>query len=195
MKDTSVSLLDRLRSVSQPDSDDWKRFVDLYTPFVQQWLRRYGLTGSDADDLVQDVLTVLVRDLPRFEHNNRRGAFRSWLRTITVNRLRNFWRARRYQPIVGGLDFAAALEELADPVSELSRQWDEEHDRHVVRRLLELIEDRFEPVTLRVFCRLVYDEQKPAEVAAELGITLNAVFLAKSRVLRELRNELNGLTD
>src|SRR4051812_18414025 len=92
MAETSVSLLERLRR--QPDGRDWQRLVDIYTPLVHGWLRRQEVPPADADDLVQDVLGVLVRELPAFEHNHRPGAFRAWLRAITVNRIRGYWRSR-----------------------------------------------------------------------------------------------------
>src|SRR5262249_42556003 len=148
----------------------------------------------DADDLVQDVLAVVVRELPRFEHNRRTGAFRSWLRTILVHRLRDFWRARQYQPAATG-DSAVLrhLEELEDPASGLSRLWDQEHDGHVVRRLLDLIEPEVAPSTWQAFRRVALEGKDEETVAAELGLSVNAVFIAKSRVLARLRREAKGL--
>jgi RNA polymerase sigma-70 factor, ECF subfamily len=193
MPDTSLSLLDRLRH--RPDDGTWRRLVDVYTPLIRGWLRRHGLAEADADDLTQDVLAVLVRELPGFEHAGRPGAFRSWLRTITVNRARNFWRQRQAQPPArGGDDFLRVLDQLEDPDSAPSRLWDEEHDRYVARRLLALVEGDFEPTTWRAFRRVVLDGVKPAAAAAELGLSVNAVLLAKSRVLRRLRQEMSGLT-
>jgi RNA polymerase sigma-70 factor (ECF subfamily) len=87
------------------------------------------------------------------------------------------------------------LEQLEDPNSALSQLWDREHDQHVTRRLLELIEPEFSATTWQAFRRVVLEGAKAAEVAAELGITANAVWIAKSRVLARLREELRGLTD
>src|SRR5215472_4646526 len=123
MSDTSISLLDRLRL--RPDEAAWKRLVDLYTPLIHNWLHRYAVQPEDADDLVQEVLVVVARELPQFHHDQRRGAFRCWLRTILVHRLRDSWRARRYRPIATGDSVVEQqLEELADPASGLSRIWD-----------------------------------------------------------------------
>jgi RNA polymerase sigma-70 factor (ECF subfamily) len=192
MSDTSFSLLYRLRS--QPDAESWRRLVELYTPLIQAWLRRHGVATSDADDLTQDVMAVVVRELPRFEHNQRPGAFRSWLRTIAVNRLRMQWRSRR--PIAtGDSNFLKVLDELEDPNSGMTRQRDREHDEHVARRLMELVEPQFERATWKAFRRVVLDGVKAATVAAELGLSVNAVLLAKSRVLARLRKEMEGLTD
>lgn len=194
MLETSPSLLERLRT--GPDADAWRRLVDLYTPLLHAWLRCYAIQQSDADDLVQEVLSTLVRELPTFRYDPERGAFRSWLRTILVHRLQGFYRTRQAHPQpAGGSDEARHLEQLADPHSDLSRLWNEEHDRHIVHRLLHAIQPDFEPATWRAFQRVSLDGIKPAVVAAELGMSVNAVFIAKSRVLRRLRREMEELTE
>lgn len=151
--------------------------------------------GEEADDLVQDVMAVLVRELPTFQRQ-RTGSFRRWLRTATAHRLEAHYRSRVSRPRALGAPAAECpLAQLADPHSELSRRWDDEHDRHVLRRLMVLIASRFEPTTLAAFRRIAFDGIAPAQVADELGISLNAVLLAKSRVLSQLRQEAQGLID
>jgi RNA polymerase sigma-70 factor (ECF subfamily) len=190
---TPISLLERLRL--HPDAASWQRLVDLYTPLVAGWLRLQGVQAADVDDLTQEVLGTLVRELPQFHHDLRPGAFRRWLRGIALNRLRSFRRARRPLPAGGAPALEEALDRLEDPDSDLSRRWDEEHDRHVVRRLLELIEPEFEPDTWRAF-RMVVLEGKPTREAADaLGLSPNAVRIAKSRVLARFRQEIDGLID
>ncbi len=192
MADTPVSLLDRLRA--RPDPQSWDRLVRVYEPFLRRFLRDPALRG-DADDLLQDILTVLVRELPTFRRR-RAGSFRAWLRTVAVNRVNDWWRKRAHRPAAaGGTDAALRLAELADPASSLSRQWDAEHDRHVARRLLELLEPEFTPGTWAAFRRQVVDGLSASAAAAELGVSVNAVLLAKSRVLRRLRDEAAGLID
>jgi RNA polymerase sigma-70 factor, ECF subfamily len=192
--ETSVSLLDRLRH--QPDAGAWARLVELYTPLIRTWLGRYDLQASDAEDLVQEVLGVVVRELPRFEHNQKPGAFRAWLRSITVHRLRDFWRSRQTHPLKTGMSaWEKQLAQLEDASSDLSRQWDREHDRYVVGRLLAMIEAEFEPTSWRAFRRVVLDGARASEAATELGISPNAVCIAKSRVLSRLRQEGAGLID
>jgi RNA polymerase sigma-70 factor (ECF subfamily) len=193
MPDTSVSLLDRLRD--SPEAASWQRLVDLYIPHIQGWLRRHGVQPADADDLAQDVLAVLVRELPGL-HHQRTGAFRSWLRTITVNRLRNFWRAQQGRPAATGeSDVVRWLEALEDPHSELSRLWDREHDEQIMKRAMELIESEFAPSTWKAFRRQVLEGASVDTVAAELSLSANAVVIAKSRVLSRLREEVRGLVD
>jgi RNA polymerase sigma-70 factor (ECF subfamily) len=192
--DTSLSLLEQLRL--QPNEGSWQRLVDVYTPVLHSWLRRHLLPHADVDDLVQDILTVVTRELPRFEHNNRPGAFRAWLRAIMVHRLRVYWRDREYRPdATGDSDFQKKLEELEEPGTGLNRLWDHEHNQHVVGRLLEMIRPQFHPTTWQAFRAVMLDGQRPAAVAAQLGISVNAVLLAKSRVLRSLRLQAQGLID
>ena len=193
-EETSLTFLDELCQSS--DEKSWERLVQLYAPLLNRWIRRYEVQDSDADDLIQDVLVVVMRELPSFRHNRQKGAFRSWLRRIAVNRLRNAWRARGREPRGSGdSDLMRQLEELEDNRSQISRIWEQEHDRHVTQKLLEQIEPRFTENTRLAFRRLVLDGASADEVATELGMSLNAVFTAKSRVLRELRRLGRGLID
>jgi RNA polymerase sigma-70 factor, ECF subfamily len=194
MSPTSATLLERLRD--RADREAWQRLVDLYSPLLSSWLRRHALQNADVDDLVQEVLVTVARETPRFQHSGRPGAFRHWLRTILANRLREFWRERRLQPAAtGDSDFAGMLDQLEDPDSGISHLWDQEHDQHVAGRLLAMIEPQFAPSTWRAFRRVVLEGARPDAVAAEMGLTVNAVFIAKSRVLQRLRAESRSLLD
>jgi RNA polymerase sigma-70 factor (ECF subfamily) len=194
MDETSLSLLNRLRGSS--DSETWDRLFGLYAPLLKAWLRKYDVQDSDADDLVQEVLMAVAKDVMSFDHNGRPGAFRTWLRSILVNRLRNFWRARGRRPQVrGDSDIERRLAQLEDPASEMSQLWNRQHDRHVARQLLALTEPQFAANTWKAFRRVAIDGERPDVVAAELGISLNAVFVAKSRVLSKLRQEAEGLVE
>ena len=150
------------------------------------------MQSADADDLTQQVLTVVVGKLPSFRHNGRTGAFRAWLRAITVHTLRSFQRSRP-GPAPGGFD--DMLDRLQDPASELSRQWDREHDERLMRRLLGLVEPEFQAKTWQVFRLVLLERRFAAEVAAEIGLTVKAVLIAKSRVLQRMRWETECLID
>jgi RNA polymerase sigma-70 factor (ECF subfamily) len=190
MSETPLSLLDRLRE--DPDERSWRRLAELYTPLVLRRLRQQGIPESDAEDLLQEILLVIIREVPGFDHSGRPGAFRSWIRTITVHRILAYWRSRRRE-----LDGAIAreLEQLEDPESDPSRHWDAEHDRYLAARMLELIEPEFSPNVWRAFHLQVIDGQPASAVSEALGQTVNAVLIAKSRVLRRLRQEGRGLLD
>ena len=194
MQETSLSLLDRLRA--SPDDADWTRLVEAYSPLLRAWMSRADVQAADADDLVQDVLLVVHRELPAFQHNQRPGAFRCWLRQIVVYRVRNFWRSRGRLVVAGGDSrLEEHLRQLEDDGSHLSQLWDREHNLAVARKLLELIDARFTESTRLVFRRLVLDGADADTVATETGLSLNAIFTAKSRVLRELRQLGKGLLD
>jgi RNA polymerase sigma-70 factor (ECF subfamily) len=191
--ETSASLLERLRAA--PDEAAWRRLDDLYRPLVRRWLAHDPSLGEEAEDVVQEVMGVLVRELPAFRRL-RNGSFRRWLRTIVANRLGAFYRSRKNRPRALGCEPEdSPLTQLADPGSELGRRWDREHDRYVLARLMELIAPLFEPATVAAFRRVALDGVAPARAAEELGLSLNAVLIAKSRVLSRLRQEARGLID
>lgn len=194
MTETSLSLLRHLQSSS--DSDRWQRLDQLYAPLIRTWLRKYEVQDSDSNDLVQEVLIAVAKDVSAFQHGGQSGAFRGWLRAILVNRLRKYWRNRdRHPPARGNSEIDTRLAQLEDPAGEMSLIWNQEHDRHVLRQLLALAEPHFEPVTWKAFCRVALEGVKADVVAAEMGISLNSVCLAKSRVIRRLRQESDGLVD
>lgn len=194
MHETSLSLLERLRQ--SPENEGWNRFADLYAPLIRAWLQRYDVQDSDANDLFQDVLLAVSKDLGKFEHRGQPGAFRGWLKAILINRLRKFWRARDRRPqATGDSDIDARLAQLDDPASEISLIWNREHDQYVLRQLLALAEPHFEPNTWKAFCRVALDGARADVVAQEMGISRNAVIVAKCRVLNRLRQESEGLVE
>ena len=193
MNTTPVSLLEHLRS--QPAGQSWQRFAELYQPWLRGQLRRHALQAADVDDLVQEVMVVLMKEVPNFQHNGRKGAFRAWLRGIAVNRLRELLREEKHALATAGSDFGAKLDQLADDQSQLSRLWDREHDQHVANQLLKTIAGDFEPKTWQAFRAFVLEGRTAAAVAAELGISEGAVWTAKSHVLKRLREVAKNLLD
>ena len=194
MNETSLSLLDQLRTST--DNAAWDRLNRMFEPLVRKWLIKYDVQPTDVDDLAQEVLLAVSKDISTFEHNGRAGAFRAWLRGILVNRLRNFWRSRDRNPTANaGPDLDSRLQELHDPASPITLVWNKEHDEHVLRTLMTLVEPHFEGTTWAAFRKVTVEGVKPNVAAEELGISLNAVFIAKSRVLSRLRQEAAGLVE
>jgi RNA polymerase sigma-70 factor (ECF subfamily) len=185
--ETSLTLLDRLTTA--PSDADWRRLVDLYGPLLGEWLARAGVPPADRDDLAQEVLLVLVREVGEFDHRGP-GAFRAWLRGILANRVRDYYRGRAGRPVTG-----AGLEELADPASGLSQLWDREHNEYVAARVLGRVRVDFSETTWAAFAGQVLEGRPARDVAAALGISRNAALIAKSRVLCRVRAELAGLID
>jgi RNA polymerase sigma-70 factor (ECF subfamily) len=190
--ETPASLLERLRLC--PDDEAWRRLDRLYRPLIRHWLLRDPSLREEAEDLLQEIMSTLVRELPRFERQ-RLGSFRGWLRQVTLNRLREWWRSRQRWPVQLAGSNESVLFQLEDPASELSRRWDEEYNQQVMRRLMDLVEPEFAADAWQAFVRVAVHGQKPAEVADSLGVTLAAVYLAKSRILNRLRQEGRDLLD
>jgi RNA polymerase sigma-70 factor (ECF subfamily) len=188
MTNTSSSLLERLR---QPfESEAWARFVALYTPLIYSWGRRVGLQEPDAADLVQDVFVTLLQVLPTFAYDRKRG-FRKWLRTVTINRWRKD-RKRSERRMVQG------QEGHPDPVAvgdDLEACWEAEYQQHLASQALRLMRTDFEETTWKACWETCAAGRNAADVAAELGLSIGAVYAAKFRVLNRLRREMQGLLD
>jgi RNA polymerase sigma-70 factor, ECF subfamily len=194
MNTTSPSLLDRLKQ-ARPDDPDWQKLRDIYVPLIRRWLSCIPDVGGEADDLAQDVFVVLLSELPGFERQ-RTGSFRAWLRQVTTNRVRAFCKARgKFQRTGRGEGADETLAQLEDPESDLSRQWDQEHDRHVFQKLLGIVRPDFEPATWTAFSRFALEDLPVGVVASELGMSESAVVQAKHRVLKRLREEASGIMD
>jgi RNA polymerase sigma-70 factor, ECF subfamily len=188
MNTTSVSLLERLRQPGEAEA--WARLVELYTPLLYYWACKMGLQEQDAADLVQDVFTVLVQKLPEFQYD-RHKSFRGWLRTILCNKWRD--QQRRSAAFPCSHD-EAALANLAGPDAP-EPFWETEYRQQLVGRALELMQAEFQPATWKACWEAVVSGRPAADVAAELGMSVAAVYAAKSRVLRRLRQQLDGLLD
>ena len=192
--ETSTSLLERIRTAPQ-DEAAWCRLDAIYRPLIERWLARDPKLGGEGEDIVQEVMQVLFRELPGFQRQ-RSGSFRRWLRTITAHRVLGHYRARQNRPVALGAPIdECPLAQLSDPKSELSLLWDKEHDQHVLRCLLALVAPLFELTTLAAFKLLVFEDKPAAGVAKQLGMSISAVYLAKSHVLKKLREEAEGLID
>ncbi len=187
MNRTPASLLERLHRPGEREA--WDRFVELYTPFIFYWARRVGLRDEEASDLVQDVFTVLLARLPEFTYDPSRS-FRAWLRTVTLNTWRERCRRLAAEPRE-----SAPVDLTTLSATEAESLWDAEQSQHIARRALELMQRDFQPATWKACWETVAQGRPPAEVAAELGLSVGAVYAAKFRVLARLREELVGLID
>ncbi len=145
------------------------------------------MSEHDADDLTQDVMLSIVRNLGDFEHAGRLGSFRAWLKTVTLNRVTDFWRSRARDVLSDGQSSKDCLGRLADPETSLEQDWEQQHDEFVLRSLLSLMDMEFEPSTMYAFRRVALQGASAATVAAELNTTVGAVYTARSRVMRRVR--------
>jgi RNA polymerase sigma-70 factor (ECF subfamily) len=186
MNSTSPSLLERLRRPNA--SDAWERFAELYTPLIYYWVRRQGLQQADAADLVQEVFLALVQAMPAFQYDAGRS-FRGWLRTVTLNKVRE--RRRKAAPAQAA---DAVLDDLADDTA-ADPFWDTEYRQQLVRRALDVLRRDFEPATWEAFWQHGVLGHPAPEVATVLKLSAGAVRAARFRVLCRLKQELAGLLD
>jgi RNA polymerase sigma-70 factor, ECF subfamily len=190
---TSASLLDRLK-VARSDASDWHRFESMYRPLIRCWIARIPGLGDEIDDVVQEVLLVVVREIPRFVRQ-REGSFRAWLRRITVNRVRAYRRQRFQQPVALDDQTEGFLDRMVDSKSDLASKLDKEHDQYVCDALLSAVRPDFNQSTWDAFQQFAVEGRRAADVARELGVTVNSVVKAKTRILIRLRQEAGTLLE
>jgi RNA polymerase sigma-70 factor (ECF subfamily) len=190
---TRLSLLIRLRDTH--DRLAWEQFVGLYAPLVYGFARRNGLQDADAADVAQDVLMSVAQQIRQWEYQPDRGSFRGWLFTIARNRLRN-WRssAARRQDGRGGDDHQASLN--AQPQNEPDEAaWDAEYGRQVFHWAAGIVRQQVSDQTWQAFERTAVEGRTGPEVATELGMTVGAVYLARSRVMARLKQHVQVIDD
>jgi RNA polymerase sigma-70 factor, ECF subfamily len=189
---TSASLLQRARA---NDRDAWERLVHLYAPLVSRWCRRWGVSGADAEDVVQEVFQATAASLSNFRKAKPGDTFRGWLYGITRFKLLDFARRIQAQPRAsGGSEGYQQIQNLPEQEPPDDPETAQEVGG-VFHRALEMIRAEFEPSTWQAFWRTTVAEEETAAVATALGMTTAAVRKAKSRVLRRLREELGELLE
>jgi RNA polymerase sigma-70 factor (ECF subfamily) len=183
---TRPSLLARIRDLS--DSQAWGQFVESYAPVVLAYALRHGLQEADADDLAQEVFRAVARAAPQLRYDPARGRFRAWLFTITRNKLRNLLAAQKRHNGDGRLP-GLLVQQPAEDEAEL---WERECRRQLFLHAAAQVQGQFEETTWRAFWQVAVEGREPAAVAGQLGISLGAVYIAKSRVLKCLREQIDA---
>jgi RNA polymerase sigma-70 factor (ECF subfamily) len=190
----SSSLLDRL---IEHDSEAWKRIVRLYYPMVRGWCQRGGLQAEDAADVAQEVFRALAGGVGRFRREGGQNAFRGWLYGITQRQLLAHWRRQKSEPTgVGGsevLEWFAGVPEGASAVDGGSSLAAPAERHELLRRAVALLKEGVAERTWQAFWRAAVEGHAPADIAADLGMSVNAVYVAKARLLARLREEFGGL--
>lgn len=190
--DPSSSLLVRVRA---REKTAWDRLVHLYTPLVFNWCRKGGLSEADALDVGQDVFTAVWCNIQTFRRERPHDSFRGWLRVITHNKIVDH-RRKRGQEAVGGSEALTLAQQVPDTASsDADSVQDRAEASLVYHRAVALIQKEFEPTTWLAFEAVVLNGQSTTETAKKLAVSKNVVYLAKSRVLKRLREEFDGLIE
>ena len=190
---TRISLLLRLRDTH--DLPAWERFVALYAPLVYGFARRKGLQDADAADIAQDVLTSVAQQMRQWQYSPERGSFRGWLFTITRNRIKNWLAsAARRTDATGGDDNLAAMQSQPETAPE-SADWDADYARHVYHWAAAIVRQQVSEQTWQAFEITAVEGHSGSDAAKTLGMTIGAVYLARSRVMSRLRELVQGIGD
>ena len=197
----SSSLLDR---VQQMHPDAWARMVSVFSPIVYRWGRQAGLSGADASDVVQDVFISIARRIHSFERQKESGSFRSWLATITRNRVRDKFRQQVKHPNAAG--GTAALDQMNQVAAPHGTGLSEEQlsqlehsislaslEQKLPRQVLQLVKSDCDERTWSAFWHTVVDGDAAADVAERLEMSIASVYQAKSRILRRLRKRMEEI--
>ncbi|MBN1342368.1 MAG: RNA polymerase sigma factor [Phycisphaerae bacterium] len=190
---TSTSLLDGLLD---PKNDRiWTEFFERYGPIVRGFARKLRLREHEADDAVQETMVTFVTKYRQGEYDRQKGRLRSWLCGLAYHKIRHLLDRRqqreRQAAAVGGN--ASVLDSIPDE-DRMTEVWEGEWRNAILRRCLDQIRDETDPVRLRAFELYALQGWSPDDVAEELGISRNMVYLSKSRVLTriaKLRDEMD----
>lgn len=189
---TRATLLARIKDID--DAGAWGEFANLYGPVVYGFARKRGLQDSDAADMVQEVLRSVARNADRMEYDPKRGTFRGWLYTVTRNKIFNFLSSQKRRPrAAGDVDSQERLESFADPSNDPEADWELEYQRLLSSRAMDRVKHEFQPATWQAFWGTAVEGKAAQEVGANLEMTSGAVYVAKSRVLARLRDEVRKL--
>lgn len=190
----STSLLDRVKA-RQPAA--WECLVDLYAPEVYRWCRQSGLQGEDTADVVQEVFTAVATHVEQFRRDRPGDTFRGWLWRIAQNKIRDHFRGRLDRPeAIGGSAAQQRLSQIpAQPTDLGETTGPPDYRGDLERRAVDLVRAGVEDHTWQAFWRVAVDGQPVAEVAEELGMSVRAVYEAKYRVRRRIRQELADLLE
>jgi RNA polymerase sigma-70 factor (ECF subfamily) len=186
---TRASLLARLGDPQ--DRAAWQEFVALYGSLVYGFARNRGLQDADAADLTQEVFLAIAQAADRRKYDPKQGTFRGWLYGITRNKIAKFLQRRRLQPVGSGdTNAQRRLDEQPDLGPDPQAAWELEFQKQLFRVAAAKIEGSFAPTTWQAFWRTAVDGKSASVVAKDLGLSVGAVYVAKSRVLARLIEEM-----
>ncbi len=188
---TSESLLFRLRE--SDNSEAWSRFSELYTPLIFFWARKNGLDAHDSSDLVQEVMTLVFQKLPEFQYDPNRS-FRGWLRQVTLNKHRERLRKKKLNVDAVSQTHLSNLPENGQAAS-AGQTWDQDYCRNLVGTAIDLMRKEFAPQTWQALKLFVSTDKTAQEIADATGVSTSTIYTAKSRLMKRLRQDLEGLMD
>jgi RNA polymerase sigma-70 factor (ECF subfamily) len=192
---TRASLLVRIRDGH--DQEAWRQFVQLYAPVVYGFARKRGLQDADAADVMQDVLRSVAVASARLNYDPARGSFRGWLYTVARNKIFNFLQGvqHKFGRGSGDSDAHQRLEALAGPEWGLAESWDEEYEKNLAALAMRRVQGEVQPATWQAFWQTAVEGHSAREAGEALGMSSGAIYVARSRVLARLKEEVQRLQE
>ena len=190
---TRPSLLVRIKD--HRDRQAWGQFVEIYAPLVYETARRRGLQDSDAADVTQEVLRSVAGAVARLDYDPGKGTFRGWLYTVTRNALNTFFETQQRVPRATGDSAVQAWLEEQPARDDGAAIWDEDYQRRLLAYAAEQVRTLFEDATWQAFWQTAVEGKPGKVVAASLGMTVGAVYIARSRVLSRIKEQVRQLLD
>ncbi len=188
MDTTRPSLLLRIRD--RADTEAWRVFDSIYRPLLFRYARARGLGEDDAEDVTQHCLAAVYNHIGEFSYQPEKGRFRSYLRTLVNNRVRDLLRCRHDRQGRTG-EFERLEQREPSPEEVFDRIWMEEHLAHCLRELRGEVEE----TTFRAFWNYVIEEQPIAQVCSDLNLRPNNVYTIKWRVTERIAAKMKELLD
>jgi RNA polymerase sigma-70 factor (ECF subfamily) len=189
---TRPTLLVRLRDPL--DEQAWSQFAEIYVPLVYGFARKHGLQDADAADLTQDVLRSVSAAIGRWDYDPLKGTFRGWLFTVARNKLRDFLSSQaRHGQGTGDTALHTQLAQHPDRTADELAEWEQEYQRQLFHCAAEVVRSEVEPHTWQAFWAAAVEGRPPKLVAADLGISVAAVYMAKSRVMARIKQKVREL--
>jgi RNA polymerase sigma factor (sigma-70 family) len=173
----------------------WEGFVERYGPKIYGWCRQRGLQEADAQDVTQEVLTQLVQKLKTFRYDPHKGSFRAWLKTLTHHAWCDYLESRRAERVGDDDPKVAERLEILEAREDLLQALAETFDLEVLAEAQVRVQLRVSPRDWKIFEQLAVEGRTGPVVARELGMTVTAVLMAKSRVQQKLRKEIRSLQE
>lgn len=189
LPDTQASLVLRLKN--HTDADAWREFSQIYQPVVYRMIRNRGFQPADASEISQEMLLSVAKAINGWDPNRQKGSFRGWLFKIARNEMIDFLKHKHRRTVSGGgTDFLRRMNEAPDPRTPDSADFDHEYHRQVYHRAAKHVRSRVTDSTWEAFQRTAVDGEAVPTVAADLGLSVSAVYVARSRVMKQLQQRV-----
>jgi RNA polymerase sigma-70 factor (ECF subfamily) len=183
---TRQSLLVRLKDPR--DEQAWAEFVAIYTPLINRLAQAKGLQPADAADLAQEIFRAVAGAIDRYDPDPGRGSFRGWLFTIARNLMINLLAARRIRAQgTGDSDVQEMLERVPASDNSDTAFFDAEYRRELLFWAAEQVRREFRKPTWQAFWLTAVEGVDPKAAAHASGISVGAVYIAKSRVMARIK--------